>query len=190
MRVSGQSLQATCAKLHFEFFRQLPNDELHRSVERTLAELTKSRSEFAGDPAGWAAGLVLAVGSEGCGVPGMLNAELEKAFGVSMGTIRRRAAEIRDELPLDVLLTASDVYSARGWTLRDEANALCAYAFRNGFIEDIHADGRITDPEMRRLMTEASASLAKLLTMKARSPQDYERFIKDYHRKYCRYWQR
>ncbi len=44
------------------------------------------------------------------------------------------------------------------FTLRDEANAICAFAFRNGFIENIHAsvdsDGRprITDPEMKQLI--------------------------------------
>jgi len=38
---------------------------------------------------GWAAGIVFAVGSGGCGVPDVLNSELEKAFGVSMSTITR-----------------------------------------------------------------------------------------------------
>ena len=42
----------------------------------------------------------------------------------------------------------------RRWTLRDEATP-CAYAFCNGFIEDIHASGRITEAEMKKLMIEA-----------------------------------
>ena len=32
-------------------------------------------------------------------------------------------------------------------TLRNEANAITVYAFRNGFIEDLHAAGRITGDE-------------------------------------------
>jgi hypothetical protein len=33
--------------------------------------------------------------SIGAGVPGVLNSELEKVFGVSMGTVYKRAAVIR-----------------------------------------------------------------------------------------------
>ena len=53
------------------------------------------------------------------------------------------------------------------FTIRDEANAVTAFAFRNGFIEELHAgkwsplleqpgNSRITDDEMRRLMIEAA----------------------------------
>ena len=56
------------------------------------------------------------------------------------------------------------------FSIRDDANAICAYAFRNGPIEDIHGDGRISDSEMKRLMINASESLAKLLTMKKERP--------------------
>ena len=50
-----------------------------------------------------------------------------------------------------------------GFTVRDEANAIVAYAFRNGPLEDLHAGAwsellndkalsRITDQELRELM--------------------------------------
>jgi hypothetical protein len=87
------------------------------------------------------------------------------------------------------------------FTIRDEANALTAFAFRNGFLEDLHAGkplpasqqsgfSRISDNEMRRLMIEASEKLALLLTMKQQDPQKYEAFIKNYHKIYCRSWER
>ena len=87
-------------------------------------------------------------------------------------------------------MTTEDLAPWEEFTLRDEANAICAYAFRNGPIEDIHADGRISDPEMKHLMIKSSESLAKLLAMKQETPAEYDRFIRDYHRKFCRRWER
>lgn len=87
------------------------------------------------------------------------------------------------------------------FTIRDEANALTAFAFRNGFIEELHAGkasplleqpeySRITDDEMRRLMIEASEKLAQMLRLKRSDPGQYEAEIRDYHEKYCRTWRR
>jgi hypothetical protein len=87
------------------------------------------------------------------------------------------------------------------FTARDEANALTAYAFRNGFLEDLHAGkpspvlsqpgySRISDAEMKRLMIEASAKLEKMLRMKQEDAAQYEVFIRNYQRTYCRTWKR
>ena len=87
------------------------------------------------------------------------------------------------------------------FTLRDEANALTAFAFRNGFLEDLHAGksspvlnepgySRVTDDEMKRLMIEASEKLEQMLRMKREEPGRYESFIRDYQRRYCRAWKR
>lgn len=87
------------------------------------------------------------------------------------------------------------------FTIRDEANALTALAFRNGFIEELHAGkrsslldqpdySRITDDEMRRLMIEASEKLAQMLSLKQTNPDQYEAQIRDYHERYCRTWKR
>ncbi len=87
------------------------------------------------------------------------------------------------------------------FSLRDEANALAAYAFRNGFIEELHAGkdspllrepgySRITDEEMRRLMIESSEKLARLLQMQRSEPEKYDAFVRNYHRVYCRRWKR
>lgn len=86
-------------------------------------------------------------------------------------------------------------------TLRDEANAVTAYAFRNGLLEDLHAGkpsplfdqpgySRISDDEMKRLMIEASEKLAEMLRLKQQEPVKYDAFIRKYHRAYCRAWRR
>ena len=87
------------------------------------------------------------------------------------------------------------------FTLRDEANALTAHAFRNGFLEDLHAGkhspildepgySRITDDEMKRMMIQASERLARMLALKQQDPAEYDRFIRKYHKDYCRNWKR
>jgi len=88
-----------------------------------------------------------------------------------------------------------------GFTIRNEANALVAWAFRNGPLEDLHAGehsalledpslSRITDEEMKALMISACRQLAELLTLKATEPAGYERQIKSYNWRYCRDWER
>lgn len=88
-----------------------------------------------------------------------------------------------------------------GFTLRDEANALVACAFRNGPIEDLHAGkyselladpafSRITDDEMKDLMINACRQMAKLLQLKESDPEEYYRFLGSYNLRYCRKWER
>src|SRR5208282_4064765 len=115
---------------------------------------------LAGRPGAWGGGIIYAVGSRGVGVPGVQNRELEAAFGVRMNEIYRRAAMVKDMLGQHLPSPFEDAHSSGELTLRDEANAICAYAFRNGPIEDIHEDGRISDEEMKHLMIHASESLA------------------------------
>ena len=101
------------------------------------------------------------------------------------------------ELPKDEI----EKYYPGGFGIRDEANAVTAYAFRNGIIEDLHAGkesdlvsdpslSRITDPEMKELMIEASKKVAFLLQMKERDPEKYNGFVTAYGLYYCRGWQR
>jgi hypothetical protein len=86
-------------------------------------------------------------------------------------------------------------------SMRDEANALTAYAFRNGFLEDLHAGkssplledpslSRITDDEMKRLMVDASEKLAEVLRLKQTDPASYAAWLRSYHWRYCRRWER
>ena len=92
-------------------------------------------------------------------------------------------------------------YFPGGFTIRDEANALAAWAFRNGPLEDLHAGkhsalledpelSRITDEEMKTLMIYACRQLAELLTLKAEDPEQYELQIKSYAFRFCRRWER
>lgn len=82
---------------------------------------------------------------------------------------------------------------------REEANAITCYAFRNGFIEDLHAGrhspllddpelSRITDEEMEKLMKEAAASVEKLLRMKETDSDRYWELIEFYTETYTRDW--
>jgi hypothetical protein len=88
-----------------------------------------------------------------------------------------------------------------GFTLRDEANALTAYAFRNGMIEELHAGtysplledpklSRITDEEMKAIMMEVSSKLALLLKIRDAQPVTYQRMMQGYGYLCCRGWNR
>lgn len=87
------------------------------------------------------------------------------------------------------------------WTIREEANALTCCAFRNGFIEELHAGkhselldnpqlSRITDDEMKKLMIGASAKLAELLAMKESKPDEYWKLIEHFSKAYCGHWEK
>jgi len=75
-----------------------------------------------------------------------------------------------------------------GFTIRDEANALVAYAVRNGPIEDMHE--RITQEEMKTLMLYACEHLDVMLTVKERNPDTYGRWVRAYAMAHCSEWER
>lgn len=89
----------------------------------------------------------------------------------------------------------------RPLTIREEANALTCCAFRNGYIEELHAGkhselletpglSRITDAEMKKLMITASSKLAELLAMKETNPDEYWRQMTFFNEKYCSRWEK
>jgi hypothetical protein len=89
----------------------------------------------------------------------------------------------------------------RPLTIREEANALTCCAFRNGYIEDLHAGkysellekpelSRITDAEMKKLMIQSSAKLAELLAMKENNPEKYWKDLTYFHKNYCWQWEK
>ena len=101
----------------------------------------------------------------------------------------------------DAIRKAIDKYFPGGFTLRDEANAIVAYAFRNGPIEDLHAGrsselledpelSRITDEEMKTIMLNACQRVEQLLREKQKDAGAYYIKIIDYGYKYCRVWER
>ncbi len=87
-------------------------------------------------------------------------------------------------------------------TVRDEANAIVAFAFRNGPLEDIHAGeysadllenpelSRLTDTEMKQLMLFACEAMEKVLRLRDEEPDVYAKFIAMQQTSFCGDWQR
>ncbi len=84
-------------------------------------------------------------------------------------------------------------------TIREEANAITCYSFRNSYLENLHAgnsssllknDGlsRITDAEMKKLMIEASGRVARLIKLKEVDPDSYWELISRYTKGFTRNW--
>src|SRR5262245_65338166 len=112
---------------------------------------------------------------------------------------KRKGKNEVDLAPLPAEL--SEKHFPRGFTVRDEANALTAFAFRNGPLEDLHAGqsspllddpslSRITNVEMKHLMITASEKLAAMLALKERDPTKYPNFIITSNILYGRSWER
>ena len=73
-------------------------------------------------------------------------------------------------------------------TIREEANAITVWAFRNGYIEQLHRGkyseilekpefSRITKAEMKRLNIEFSSKIAEILMMRDTNSVEYARNI-------------
>ena len=101
MKAHDRQFEAACAGFYIDFFEKYPNDDLRDLVSQALALLLRKQTDFPGEAGAWAGGVVYAVGSCGCGVPDVVNADLEKAFGTNMGTIRKRAAQVKQVLGED-----------------------------------------------------------------------------------------
>ncbi len=87
----------------------------------------------------------------------------------------------------------------RNLTIREEANAITCIAFRNSFLEDLHAGthsdllendelSRITNEEMKKLMIQSSAKLSHLLELKEADPERYWKEINWFHDNYTKRW--
>ncbi len=96
----NESFHDMCQRLLDAFFAKFPNEHLRGEAFGVLLKLLSRKAPLLGKPGGWAAGIVYAISSRGVGVPGVLNSELEEAFGVSMSTIYKRAARVRALLRL------------------------------------------------------------------------------------------
>jgi hypothetical protein len=91
--------------------------------------------------------------------------------------------------------------AAACFTFRDEANAIVAYAFRNGPLETLHAGkhselltdkslSRITDAEMKMIMIAACRKVEELLVLKDTDPDEYDQRLREYNLDYCKGWER
>ncbi|PHR73006.1 MAG: hypothetical protein COA66_04200 [Arcobacter sp.] len=88
-----------------------------------------------------------------------------------------------------------------GFTKRDEANAIVLYAFRNTFLENLHAGehsellnddkySRITQDEMKKLMIESSEKIENLLLMRETNQDKYLQYVKGTGMMFCNEWER
>jgi hypothetical protein len=97
MTVTNQDCIRACQGYLHHFYERHPDAALQKRAMKALRLLTACDETLGGKPAGWAAGIVYAVANRergACGVPGILNREFEAFFDVSMGTARKRSAQL------------------------------------------------------------------------------------------------
>lgn len=81
------------------FFAAHPDAIMEKRAHKALRLLRASETPLQGKTEGWAAGIIYAVATDGripCGVPDILNADFERFMGVTMSTVRTRAARVND----------------------------------------------------------------------------------------------
>jgi hypothetical protein len=103
MALTNQDAELACRERLELFFGSYRDGEMQKSALKTLRFLAACDKPLLGKPEGWAAGIIYALANRGrraCGVPGVLNSDFEQCFGVTMGTIRKRAAQIEELLAL------------------------------------------------------------------------------------------
>ncbi|OHB55639.1 MAG: hypothetical protein A2Y12_14985 [Planctomycetes bacterium GWF2_42_9] len=97
----NKNVEQTCQQLIAAFFKAYPNPKLQNEVNRIMKRFDALKIPMHGKPGGWAGGIIYAITNQGqspCGIPGVLNKECEDFFKVSMGTIHRRAYQVRELL--------------------------------------------------------------------------------------------
>ena len=97
MVTEEKDIQKQCREHLDRFFASYRDAKMQKAAMKTLRFMAAGDEPMGGKPEGWAAGIVYALANRGrraCGVPGMLNVEVEEFFGVTMNTIRRRAAQV------------------------------------------------------------------------------------------------
>lgn len=103
MVLMNRDFELACREQMETFFGAHPDAAMQKRALKALRCLAVGDEPLAGKPEGWAAGIIYALANrdrQACGVPGLLNSEFAALFGVSMGTIRRRAAHIERMLAL------------------------------------------------------------------------------------------
>jgi len=103
MTATRQDIQAECRRHLDRFFASYGDAKMQKAAMKALRFLTAGDEPMGGKPEGWAAGIVYAFANRdrrACGLPGMLNAEFEEFFGVTMSTVYKRAAEVERALEI------------------------------------------------------------------------------------------
>src|ERR1700722_12951076 len=97
MITSSSTVNLACQECLDQFFASYPDSALQKRTAKALRFLQAHDKPLTGKPEAWAAGIIYALTNQGrhpCGVPGILNSEFAEFFGVTMGTIRKRAADV------------------------------------------------------------------------------------------------
>lgn len=99
MNTSGHDAAAACSDCLKRFFSNHKHlVHLQGYSDEVLRLLVAAGVQLTGSPASWAAGIVYAVANDAkrpCGVSGILNADFERAFGVTMSTVRKRVGAVQ-----------------------------------------------------------------------------------------------
>ena len=93
--MSTNEFISRCREMLTTFFNEFPDDAHQDIAWRVLKKLSEKHRDYDGAPGGWAGGIVYSSTKYSLlDHPAVLNAEMEAVFGVSMGTIRKRAEEL------------------------------------------------------------------------------------------------
>jgi hypothetical protein len=126
----------------------------------------------------------------------------DSVIALKCGVAKDKITKLRrDKYKINMMNSKDHIESVVGpdMTLREEANAIVAQVFRNGFLEDLHAGiveekfldakySRITDEEMKKLMLECCEKMEKLLQLREENPQAYKESIRRTLKNYCKHW--
>jgi len=101
MPATDREFESACREHLDRFFGAHPDAVMQKRALKALRLLRASEKPLAGKVEGWAAGIIYAVSTDAripCGVPGLLNSEFEQFMGVTMSTVWRRAAQVKELL--------------------------------------------------------------------------------------------
>ncbi len=103
MITSMPTVETACKEHLDRFFATYPDVVSQKCAINAARFLAADDKPLAGKPEGWAAGIIYAltnINRQACGVPGLLNSEFTEFFGVSMGTVRKRAARVVERMSI------------------------------------------------------------------------------------------
>ncbi len=103
MTATDQDTQAQCREHLDRFFASYGDAKMQKAAMKALRFLAAGDEPMRGKPEGWAAGIVYALANRdrrACGVPDMLNAEVEQFLGVTMSTVYKQAAQVERALEI------------------------------------------------------------------------------------------
>ncbi len=103
MITSTRTVGIACEEHLDRFFDSYPDTAMQERTAKAIGFLEAHEKPLTGKPEGWAAGVIYCLANrdrQACGVPGLLNSEFAEFFGVSMGTIRKRAANVAERISI------------------------------------------------------------------------------------------